>query len=352
MKRVPIMIAVLCVAGWMTAGVRGQDSQQQQRQQSKQQQQQQQQQEKRQQDRQDQQKRIASVTGKLQDMRTVNVTGDGQHVLAKLLTKSGKTIVVDLGRPQDLSGRKFRRGQEISALGRGGRINGKPLIVADRIRDNSQREPLLTIVRIVPMPTLTIVPQQPDGAAQQATDRQQQQQQQQQRQGQRQAQKQQGQQASGSSSPFHRHVISGKLLETREFTLKGKSGKHVLARVETPQGRQILVNLGKREGLQDVKLSNGEMIAATGAFARINGRPVLFADHIADLVAIDRGGSSNAQPAGARTGPQHSSASPPKDSNAAAPSDGEQQRSQQQQKRQQQQQQKRPQAGQSSGAQS
>ena len=337
MKRVPIMIAVLCVAGWIAAGARGQDSQQQQRQQSKPQQKQQQQQ-------QNQQKRIATVTGKLQDIRTVNVTGEGQHVLAKLLTKSGKTIVVDLGRPQDLSGRKFRRGQEISALGRGGRINGKPFIVADRIRDNSQREPLLTIVRIVPMPTISIVPQQPDDAAQQATDRQQQQQRR------LQGQKQQAQQASSSSSPSHRHVISGKLLETREFTLKGQSGKHVLARVETPQGRQILVNLGKREGLQDVKLSNGEMIAATGVFARINGRPVLFADHIADLVAIDRGASSNAQPAGAREGPGEPSVSAANAGDTATPSYGEQQRSGK--KQQQQQQQKPPQAEPGGGAKS
>ena len=320
MKRVPIMIAMLCVAGWMTAGARGQDSPQQQRQQQRQEQQQR--------DRQNQQKRIAMVTGKLQDVRTVNVTGDGRHVLAKLLTKSGKTIVVDLGRPQDLAGRKFRRGQEISALGRGGRINGKPLIVADRIRDNSKRDPLLTIVRIVRMPTVSVVPQQPDGAPQQTTDRQRQ---------------QRAQQASGSSPPSHRHVISGKLLETREITLKGQSGKHVLARVETPQGRHVLVNLGKREGLRDVKLSNGELIAATGAFARINGRPVLFADHIADLVAIDRSGSSNARPARAR---EEASASPPSHSGEmSAPTSGERRRSGQQQ-------QKHPQAEQGGGAQS
>lgn len=337
MRRLPILIAALCVAGWMIPGASGQQSRQQQQKQRQQQAQQQGRQQQQasansqQQKKQQKQNRVATVTGKLQDVRTVNIRGDGPHVLAKLSTKSGKTVVVDLGRPQDLTGRKFRRGQEISALGRGGRINGKPVIVADRIRDRSQREPVLTIVRIVPLPPIAVVPR---AGADDARDS-----------GQRQQRAQQEQEQQQQASSSFRHVISGKLLETREFTLKGESAKHVLARIETPQGRRILVDLGTREDMKDVKLTNGELIAATGRFARINGRPVLFADHIADMVSINRD-ETQPQQAGARQGGGNSSArrqdgSP--DSNGQTQTQTQPRRQQQQQQQEDAQQQNRQQ---------
>lgn len=326
MTRLPTLIAVLCVAGWMMPDVSGQQSQQRkQRQQQRSEQRQQQSRQKQAKQQSQDQKRVATVTGKLQDVRTVNLKGEGRHVLAKLQTRSGKTIVVDLGRPQDLIGRKFRRGQELSALGRPGRINGKPLIVADKLRDPSQREPTLTIVRIVPLPPMALAQGQP-GEAQQAGDRRQMQQRRQQQQKMQQQRKQKAQQQASSA----RHVISGKLLGTREFTLKGESDKHVLARIETPQGRKVLVDLGTREGLQDVKLTSGELIATTGQFGRINGRPVLFADHIADLVSINRD-ESQAQQAGARQRGESAGQSQPPSS-----SDNQQKQSEPQKQRQEQ----------------
>jgi hypothetical protein len=324
MKRLPTLIAVLCVAGWMIPDATGQRSQQRSQPQEQQQQQRQASQananKQQQKEQGQQQKRVATVTGKLQDVRTVNIRGDGPHVLAKLSTQSGKTVVIDLGRPQDLSGRKFRRGQEISALGRGGRINGKPVIVADRIRDRSQRESVLTIVRIVPLSPNAVASGSDTTNAQtsnaQTSD-------------QRQPQQQRSQQQSASSSS--RHVISGRLLDTREFTLKGENAKHVLARIQSPQGGQILVDLGTREDLQDVKLTNGELIAATGKFSRINGRRVLFADHIADLVTINRDASE--QQVGARLGSDSASA---QTKEASTSSNGQSQQSPQQQQKQQQ----------------
>ena len=294
-------IAALCVAGLTAPPARAEDQGQRKQQQATTQPQQ---------DQQD--RKVATVRGKLQDVRTVNLKGEGKHVLAKLLTASGKTLVVDLGRPQDLKGQKLRRNQEVSVLGRGGRINGKPIIVADRMRNDSRPDgAVLTIVRLIPLSPATSGQsaqanssrssrqQAGQGDAMQAAGRQgpsgqqQQQQRQQQQQQQRQQQKQQ--------QPMT-HVIAGRLMETREVTLKGLSEKHVLARLQTPQGRQVLVDLGTRGNLQDVNLTKGEIIATTGSFGRINGRPVLFADHFADLVRIDR--RAQPQQAGSSQGPQ------------------------------------------------
>lgn len=86
-----------------------------------------------------------------------------------------------------------------------------------------------------------------------------------------------------------RPLIQGRVIDTRDVPLEGRRGAHRLVKVRTSAGRILVADLGRRDRLdKDVKLRRGESIALRGYWGRINGRPVLFATHIADLIPIDR----------------------------------------------------------------
>ena len=306
-------------------------------------QQQQQQQQKQKSQKQEQQKRrIATLKGTVQDVRLVNIKGESEkHVLAKVQLANGKVAVVDLGTRNDANKLQLRRGQNLSILGRPGRINGKPIIVGDRARDASAGpDAVIVMTRLIPL-DFRIVPQQGQQQAKQ---------QQQQRGGspakltasearrhaahyrqlasralqqgndtqaeryarqaaqfttfaRQQSQGMQGQQQQASSGAMANRgsgqstmrLIVGKITDMRDVQLKGIPDKHRLVKLQARQGQTVVVDLGSKGKLKDVKLEKGEAIAAMGAFGRVNGKPVLIATSVADLVTIDRKSGANKQ---------------------------------------------------------
>ena len=262
-------------------------------------------------------KTVATVSGRLVGLREARLRGEQQpHVLAKLQTSNGKTVVVDLGTRQDLRQMRLARNQPLSVMGPAGRINGKPVIVADKVRDDSrQNAPTLTIVRIIPIE----VSRQRQA---QARAREQSGQQQGQAQARAMSPRQGSARSGGANLPeWHPEInrqsqsqtrlINGRVIDRRELAVRSGSQsqgqKHLLVKIQTPRGRTALLDLGKADAqaLKDVNLNRGEFISAVGRMGRINGRPMLVADHVAEIVTIDRdrdnpGQSGEATQAGAR----------------------------------------------------
>jgi len=83
-------------------------------------------------------------------------------------------------------------------------------------------------------------------------------------------------------------MVQGKITDLREVNLKGVPDSHRLAKLETVNGRTVIIDLGTGKELNDIKLQKNEQIVVIGEAGRINGKPVLFADQIADIVTINR----------------------------------------------------------------
>lgn len=74
----------------------------------------------------------AIVIGEVRDMRNVQIKGPNpsSHRLMKVATRGGDTVLVDLGAADESSLRGLAQGDRVLAVGKPGRINDRPVIVA------------------------------------------------------------------------------------------------------------------------------------------------------------------------------------------------------------------------------
>ena len=74
------------------------------------------------------------IEGRLMDIRQVTLRDDPQpHQMAKLRTRSGEEIVVDLGTGEELAQLNLHAGDWVGVVGEGARINGRPIIAASTV---------------------------------------------------------------------------------------------------------------------------------------------------------------------------------------------------------------------------
>ena len=94
-------------------------------------------------------------------------------------------------------------------------------------------------------------------------------------------------QASGGTP-----TISGTVTDARGVNLQGVSDRHTLLKVRTSEGRQVVVDVGAEASAKSLGLKKGDVVAAKGTMGRINGKPVLFARQVAQVMAVDRSNSA------------------------------------------------------------
>lgn len=220
---------------------------------------------KQQQQQQQQQQRQIRISGELIDFRTVKLQGQkDKHMLGKVRMDSGDTVVIDLGPAKRLKQQNFklRKGQQAQVTGRPGRINDRPIVIVDRYVGDGQ------FTLIVPAATLASQSGQAHGSGE----------------GQVMAMPTPRQRAQ-RGSPVH---AFGKLVDLQEVDLNKVPDPHRLAKLQLSGGRTVIVDLGTDEQLQDISLKKGEYVMIRGALGRINGKPVVFATTVADVVQIDR----------------------------------------------------------------
>lgn len=187
-----------------------------------------------------------NVRGTVLGARTIRLQGEPQeHVLAKIRTEQGETAVIDLG-PEPLLRRQqltLRRNQQIEVMGVPGRIQGQPVVVAANVRT----------------PDRNIVISQRMADLLQATP------------------------ARGAPGPM---LVQGDILSLRRAELEGEPREHVLAKVRTLAGQQVVIDLGPRQALTDLRLETGDRIAVQAIQGRINEQPVLVALQVAEVETI------------------------------------------------------------------
>lgn len=206
-----------------------------------------------------QQSQKAQAQGTVDSYRIVAIEGEPDgHVLVRITptrTQRGQDTFtyIDLGPARQLEDRNVNIGadQDLVAIGYLGRINGVPILVAERFELEGQRFAL----------------------------------QDQRRQTARQDQRRQFQQ--GADAPVH--LVRGEVEAIKDFSIKGIKNDHRLIKVSDAErpDRTWVVDLGDTNKLQQLDLKKGDRVLVQGRSARIEGKPVLRATQLAEVVTLD-----------------------------------------------------------------
>jgi hypothetical protein len=195
------------------------------------------------------------VRGTVEGLRIVQIQGTPHpHLVARVKTDQEQTKLLDLGAIVGLREREkpVQKGQRIEARGREGRLGETSVVIVDRFAGDG-------VVTVVPMAADT--PPQREMARQ------------------------------GAAADRR---IAGEVVDARDVRLAGVPEAHRLLKVRTRQGEHLVVDLGP-EGAQSLRIEKGDMVAARGTVGRLNDKPVLFADRIAEVARIERGQAQMAE---------------------------------------------------------
>ncbi len=241
--------------------------------------------------------RFYRIQGEVVDVRTQRLADGEEHLLAKVRLEGGRAVVLDLGPSQQIRDAKvrFRRQQQVTATARRGEpFRDMPLLVVDHYATEDGtvvviREGRLDVGRYSELEgaqagreagTLPAGAPRPDAPGSRLD-------------------------AAAAATNL---VAVGEVLEVRDVRIKGAEQQHALAKLRLDSGKTLVVDLGKREGLRDVKLAPRDRIGVIGSMGRINGKPVLVADMVGDLTVIEREDEpparSGAEPPGAADEPR------------------------------------------------
>lgn len=200
------------------------------------------------------QQHLSSIEGRVVELRTLQVQGQqDQQVIATIRTQQGQTVLVDLGSAPNFRDQNIQvqQGDQISLQGYQATHQGQPLIVATQFQTQQGQQVQLD-------------------------------------QGQRQAQQVYG--IERGQQQMQQGLISGRVTDARDVQIEGVSNEHRLVRLQTREGRQVVVDLGPEDQLNDLSVQQGDWLAVRGQIGQINNRPVIFAQQVANIVTIDRSG--------------------------------------------------------------
>jgi hypothetical protein len=87
-------------------------------------------------------------------------------------------------------------------------------------------------------------------------------------------------QQRGMPSARRRAQLTGTIQGTKKIKLAGQQQQHTFAKVQTQQGRTLVVDLGPSNKVNQLMLSQGDQIQTRGDVALVNDRPVLMANQV------------------------------------------------------------------------
>lgn len=230
-----------------------------------------------QQGQQDQQTR---TQGTIDSFRIVAFEGpQDEHLIVRITPQRGQKdtfTYVDLGSARKLKQQNVRVGRDMNlvAIGYLGRIHGVPVLMAERFELEGDRYAL----------------QRADRQRQTARADRQRQFAQQDRQRQFAQQDRQRFQRQQRFRDPAVHLIAGEVESIKDFSIQGIQDDHRLIKVIDPTGtdRTWIVDLGEKGQLQELDLQKGDRVFVQGRAARIEGKPVLKATQVAEVVTVDR----------------------------------------------------------------
>lgn len=221
----------------------------------------------------------AQVFGKITSMHTVEMVGSKEaHVLVKLESAPGDVEIVDLGSAEELktNGIEPRQGLQLWVDGRVGKINGKPLVVAETLSESK----LVAITRQSPLREESVKhadARQAD-AAKTATEPK----------DAKDAKDPRAPKVETADAGQQVRMIEGTVVHTRHVKIEGEASEHVLAKVQTENGIVVL-DLGLAPSMPaNVDLAEGKPVAASGIVGQLNGKPIIIAESIGNVSMIQR----------------------------------------------------------------
>ncbi len=173
--------------------------------------------------------RTAQVTGTVQGTTQVRFANQQQEqTFAKVRTQNGKTAVVHLGPSNRVNQMDLSQGDRIRAQGQVCVVNQRPVLMSNRIQANGQ----------------TMRVQQP------------------------------------RASKTRR--LKGTISKTATKSLRGQNRpNHLIALIELETGETVPVDLGPKQDLQDVSISEGQQVTLLAQPTRIGGKRILTAQSLA-----------------------------------------------------------------------
>ena len=190
--------------------------------------------------------------GRVVDLRTIEI-GGAPHVLARLEAQGGQNLLVDLGRAAELRAQNLRLhwGEQISGRGIPARLGRFPVLAATRLSAGDQQ------VNLTPRTG------QPGARGQDSM---------------------RNQQAMQQRPP--RLLLRGRIVDTRQVAVRETSEPHNLIKVRTRRGVTV-ADLGPHSP-ETFNLEQGDWVAVYGEPARISGKPVVLAQHVAEFTRLRR----------------------------------------------------------------
>jgi hypothetical protein len=174
------------------------------------------------------------VRGQVIRTKDVQVRQQGQNVgknkVVMLETQDGQRLIVDLGSTKDAQRMNIQSGDQISVRGEIVRIGDRPVLMARQVQAQGQ--------------TMQVQRQQQGMTRQQAKQ------------------------------------VTGQIKRMKEVNFRGTDQTNQVVLLETQQGRQLAVDLGNVQNLQDFNLQQGTQIQVQGKPVRIGDRMVLLANQL------------------------------------------------------------------------
>ncbi len=222
------------------------------------------------------------VRGEVQQTKKV-MSNNTQYLAALVETADGRQVVVDLGPWQDLRNEdiRIRSGEEIRVRGRWANVGEHRVFMAHELRADGQR---VDITRRNQQPSEQRLRQEDQLRTQSARNF---------RTGEE-TQEDFGRQGNRAGLQFEQ--FNGQILNTREVRLPEMNEQFLFAQIETDQGKKVLAFLGPVEELNQVHFNRGEHISLKGFTIRLDGRPLILAQHLrAGGQTFDVAGQSHEQ---------------------------------------------------------
>lgn len=175
------------------------------------------------------------VKGSVSDVREAKLTSGDTNRVVLLETAEGKRIAVDLGPASQLANVEIKKGSPLTVKGDIVSVKTKPVVMARTIGINGQE--------------MQVNRQAPGNQSQ----------------------------AKGQQQPKQ---FQGQIAQIREVKVKNFEQPHQVALLKTDQNKQIYVDLGPKDQLQDLQLSQGATVKVSGSPMKVKGHAILAASQL------------------------------------------------------------------------
>lgn len=211
----------------------------------------------------------AHTSGKVTSIHSLEMVGSNDpHILIKLKGDDGETDVVDLGMASELktNGIEAKEGMELWIDGRVGKINDKPVLVAESICQTKMTK----VTRSMKLREESKDNAEARGANPESKE----------------PKDRSAPKTVTADAGMISRTVDGTVVNSRKIKIEGQSDEHQLVKLQT-EGGMVVVDLGPIEKMPKIDISEGKLIAVNGIVGKMNDRPIIIAETVGNLTAVE-----------------------------------------------------------------